>query len=132
MDVVEVDQQELRVALQLLLVLLGLGLGSEDTGCRPRTHVGEHAGTPPRLTFSAIMFRKASNTLSATAITHCIIPVTQGRQWGDCPLPPTPPRLAPLPRGVPPTCGQHSTAPEPPAPLGCPHQPLTGASQVNT
>lgn len=27
-----------------------------------------------RLTLSAIMFRKASNTLSATAITHCIIP----------------------------------------------------------
>lgn len=36
-DVVEVHQQELRMALQLLLVLLGLGLDSEETGCRPCT-----------------------------------------------------------------------------------------------
>lgn len=35
------------------------------------------AGTLTRLTLSAIMFRKASNTLSATAITHCIIPETR-------------------------------------------------------
>ena len=35
-DVVEVDQQELRVALQLFLILLGLGLDSEETGSRCR------------------------------------------------------------------------------------------------
>lgn len=34
-----------------------------------------------RLTLSAIMFRKASNTLSATAITHCIIPETKRFPW---------------------------------------------------
>lgn len=84
-NVVEVHQQKLGMPLQLLFILLGLGLEREEkTGSMGLSHVSPvgthwHSG---RLTFSAIMFRKASNTLSATAMTHCIIPAMRGRLQG--------------------------------------------------
>lgn len=68
------------MALQLLFILLGLCLEGQkrqvqQVPCVCPQQTG--AGTLTRLTLSAIMFRKASNTLSATAITHCIIPETR-------------------------------------------------------
>lgn len=78
-NVVKVHQQELSVPLQLLLVFLGLGLEMQKKQVQqcPRCLQQTDAFMQERLTLSAIMFRKASNTLSATAITHCIIPETR-------------------------------------------------------
>lgn len=90
-------------------------------------HSGGHAGAPQRLTFSAIMFRKASNTLSATAITHCIIPVTQGCQRG----PPAPPAAPPAPYKHPCDTGASAGPPAPPAAPGCSPSPLQ-VLQVST
>lgn len=80
MDVVEVHQQKLSMPLQLLFILLGLRLERKDRYHRalPCTS-SQHSRHSCRCTFSAIMFRNASNTLSATAMTHCIIPVMRGR-----------------------------------------------------
>lgn len=72
------------MSLQLLLVLLGLCLESQKRQVQQALSVcpwQTRAGSLTRLTLSAIMFRKASNTLSATAITHCIIPETRGVPW---------------------------------------------------
>ena len=79
---------------------------------------------PPRLTFSAIMFRKASNTLSATAITHCIIPVTQGISGGTARRPR--PRQG-WPRSPGECCPSVASTALPPGPrllLGAPTSPL--------
>lgn len=79
-DVVEVHQQKLGVPLELLLVLLGLGLEWQERHHRLSVRLPQtHPGALLTLTLSAIMFRKASNTLSATAMTHCIIP--EMRRW---------------------------------------------------
>lgn len=93
-NVVEVHQEELRVPLQLLFILLGLCLESQKRQVQQAPSVcprQTRAGSLTRLTLSAIMFRKASNTLSATAITHCIIPETRrGRSINrKGPTPPT-------------------------------------------
>lgn len=84
-NMVEVHQEKLCMPLQLLLILLGLCLESQKrkvqrvpSMCPWHTRVGTD-----RLTLSAIMFRKASNTLSATAITHCIIPETRRGSKGQ-------------------------------------------------
>ena len=86
-NVVEVHQEKLRVPLQLLLVLLGLCLEGRKRQGRQVPSVccwqTRTSWSLTRLTLSAIMFRKASNTLSATAITHCIIPETRSGFHGQ-------------------------------------------------